>query len=168
MTQDQSGRLITMLVTAFSANKTVRELPTETIQLYIAFMATIPFEIGQAATIKLMTNCEFFPTLADIKKAVQSLAPQKYNLPPAEIAWEEVRKKLDPYKSPNWSNAAIERAVKTIGYRYLCDSQNPGADMMRFMKIYDTYRQREVDAVENDGIRKITANIVKSLPGGAA
>ncbi|HWR07431.1 hypothetical protein [Sporomusa sp.] len=102
------------------------------------------------------------------QKAVQGFALNTNEPPPAELAWEEVRKQLDPYKAPTWSHPAIERAVRALGFRNLCFTTTPGQDMARFIKVYEAYRQREIDQVENESIRQLTTSVIQQLTGGAA
>lgn len=166
MEREQADGLIEMLLTAFSAQKSIQGMPKETIDLYTAFMTYLPFEAGKMAIMKLITNNNFFPTIAEIKEAVNSFAQTDNTLPSPEDAWEEVRKNLDIYHAPKWSCPAIEKAVKVMGYRNLCVSQYPGHDREQFMKIYGAYRQREQDRVENESIREMTALVIKQLPGG--
>lgn len=166
MTQEQAYKTVNMLLTAYAAQRAVRDIPKETVELYACFLRSIPLNTGQAAIMKIIANNEFFPTIAEIKKAVMNLAPLADEPPSAEQAWDEVRKQLDIYRAPTWSHPAIAKTVETMGFRNLVDSLNPGRDMERFMKIYETYRQRDIDQIENAAIRRLTTDIMQQLPGG--
>lgn len=166
MEKEQAEKLVEMLATAFSSQKSIQELPQETIELYSSFITYLPFDVGKMANMKIISNNKFFPTIAEIKEAVNSFAPPNNKFPSPEDAWAEVVKQLDPYRAPKWSCPAIEKAIKVIGYMNLCHSQNPGNDMARFFKIYETYRRRELDQIENESIREMTNIISKQLPGG--
>lgn len=164
MTDSEAGQVMKILFAAFpyACEKT----PPETVELYIAFLSCVPAEIGKAAALKVVNHCEFFPTIAKLKEVINNFAPDSSGPPEAELAWDEVRKQLDPYNDKiKWSHPAIERAVRTIGFRNLCDSRTPGQDMARFMKLYDTYRQRELDRVENAAIMQLTGAVTQLLPG---
>jgi len=162
LTDEQAENVMEFLFAAYPY--VVEKTSGLTLNLYLAYIKTMPFEFGRAAVIKIIENSKYFPTIAEIKEAAQSFVQPKHEIPTAEMAWEEVRKKLDPYKAQIWSHPLVERTVKTIGARNLCHSTNPGVDMAHFMRIYDSYRKREIDAIQNESIIKITASIVKSLP----
>lgn len=162
MTDEQAENIMEFL---FAAHPFIAEkMPAITLNLYLAYIKTLPYEVGQAAALKIIKNITYFPKIAEINEAVQSFVKPENEIPTAEVAWEEVRKKLDPFKAVKWSHPLIARVVHLLGVRNLCFSETPGADMARFMKIYDTYRKQELNAIENESIIKITANIVKALP----
>lgn len=164
MTEKEARTVLKLFFTAFPyANKDIKE---NTIKLYIAFLGCVPYQIGQAAALKIIGNSKFFPTITEIKEAVNSFAQPDNNLPSPEDAWEEVRRNLDPYHAPKWSCSVIEKAVKVMGYRNLCVSQYPGHDREQFMRIYGAYRQREQNRIENESIREMAAVVIKQLPGG--
>lgn len=164
MTKDNAYMLTKLLVSAYSAQKSVQEIPPESLEIYASFLMLLPIEIGQKAVMKLISNNKFFPALAEIKEAAKSFSQVDNQAPSAELAWAEVRKNLDPYKAPCWSHAVIEKAVRTMGYRNLCDSQNPGNDIVRFIKIYEAYCRYEDEKLDNEAISKVAESVIKKLP----
>lgn len=161
MTDEQAENVMELLLAGFSY--VVEKIPPATTELYLAYFKILPYDLGKKVILKLIENNHRFPLIADIKEAAQSFVKRDAGIPTAEEAWEEVRKKLDPFKAQIWSHPLIERTVKTIGYRNLCYSETPGADMARFLKIYDSYRKREIDIIQNERINKLAGGVIKLL-----
>ena len=159
MTIDESISVVEFLIAAYPNAKVTEK----TIELYTQFLHFVPYELGQAAALKLIVNKTFFPTIAELKEAIQNLAPPKDGPPTPEEAWGEVRRQLDIYKAPTWSHPAIEKAVRDIGMRNMCNSYSPGTDREHFFRIYETYRRRDVDRVENESIRELTTSIIGQI-----
>lgn len=119
------------------------DIPTETVMLYIKCMSDIPFDTARIAVMNHITEKNFFPSIAELRQAALTADPHSY-LPDAAVAWSEVMTQLreSGFEAPRFSHPAIGAAVKTIGWRNLCNSHEIGVDRAHFLKIYETYRGR--------------------------
>lgn len=112
-------------------------------------MPELDFKTAQAALIKIMRTKKYatLPLPAEILEAAKELQHQNTQTPDAIEAWQEVRKKADIYKAPEWSHPAISQAVKSIGLRNICASEYDLSK--RFMERYDLIVKRQQSQSEN-------------------
>lgn len=152
MTRDEAGKLVGYAVAAFPSfqDKSMQG----TINLWAAIMADVEFKLAELAIFKILREKSFFPTPADIMKAVKSLAANN-DAPPAELAWQEVQSQLNYYAKPNYTHPAISETVKVLGYARLCHSDNPVADRAHFLKIYETIAERKKSENENKTVFRL-------------
>ncbi len=140
MTRAETLKLMAVLTAAYPN----RELPQETVELYCQFLADLPYPETEAAVKRhIMTN-QWFPTIAEIRKAVVELT---CDAPSAGEAWQEVWQALSRYGQAGyfgWSHPLVRAAVQALGYENLYFSENPAADRARFMEIYEDLRNRYV------------------------
>ncbi len=135
-----------------------------TARLWEKLLSDLEYELAEAALAKILMTARFFPTVADIREAAVALKPRPDEAPPAADAWEEVRKKISPYRAAEWSHPLIGRAVSVIGGRTLCEAEY---DMSRrFMDIYETLRRRQKDEVENKAVAAIMRADIRQLTQG--
>lgn len=140
MTKDEAKQVIAVLMAAYPKT----ELPLESIQLYIQFLEDLPFEAGKAGALLHIAENKWFPTVSEIRQLAVNSIPGNA-IPSASDAWGEVLKQIKhegQYGIPNFSHPAIASAVKAMGWRNLCISEDGMADRAHFLKIYETYRNR--------------------------
>lgn len=140
MTDIEAAKIIAMLVTAYPKE----DISPQTTALYIQFLLDIPYEAGKAAALKLIAESTFFPRVSELRKAAVAVLPQNRIPEPAD-AWTEVVKQLSScgyYDAPKFTNDAIAKAVKALGWNNIRTSEMPDATRAHFLKIYDTYRNR--------------------------
>jgi hypothetical protein len=142
MTPKEAIEVMAILTAAYP-NFTIN---AETIEIYSRFLMDMPFGLGEAIALKLISENKWFPSISEIREAVIKIMPNE--IPSTEEAWLEVMdniRSVGSYGSPTFSNPLIGKAVNAIGWRELCLSDNPIADRAHFFKIYESYRNREVE-----------------------
>lgn len=142
---------------------------------YLKHFQGIPLNELQAAIDQAIEECDYLPSVAEIKRR-HRLLTRDLSIPTAETAWEEVRRSFGRVDRKPWSHPFIEEAVNVIGYRELCVSENQGNDMVRFLRIYANLVERDGQinrltptarqlAESSSGVQSI-ASVIKALPLG--
>ncbi|KYZ77448.1 hypothetical protein AXX12_04880 [Anaerosporomusa subterranea] len=102
---------------------------------------------------------KFFPTVAELTEAVESLQPKPKGPPPVEEAWDEVCRKLNPYQAPIWTHDAIRLTVQRLGgIRALCECGNIGSSRAHFFKLYEALIEQEKDNTVNNKVVALLSN----------
>lgn len=109
--------------------------------VWTSLLYDIPDRVGIAALHQCLRQKEFPPKPADIIRIAETMRKDKPPL--AEAAWNEVSRNLNQYVKPEWSHPLIEKTVRTMGFLNLCLSTNGDYDRVQFMKIYNSYKERE-------------------------
>lgn len=140
--------------------------------LYLEMLNDIPLEIFEIAVNKIITKNNFFPTVAEIRKAAQeinaTLHPELH-IKTADEAWREVMQQMKlafPYKSPHFSTEEIREAVSTLGWMVICEtsSDKMGITRAQFRDVYKSIIKCKKDREEN---LKIIASMPKGLENSA-
>ena len=97
----------------------------------------LDFQVASKALDKVMLVTKFPPTIAEISEAAREFMTID-KTPTTEEAWGEVLRKIDPWKTPEWSHEYVKKAVQRIGYSNLCRSENIGVERAHFFRIYDS------------------------------
>lgn len=169
MTYDEAKKLIFIVLAALPHMQDRAMDLKPTAQMWSILMADIPGDVAAKAVAKVLMTAKFFPTVAEIREAAAGMMRTKDStLPLPEEAWEEVLKKLDPYKVPQWSSPEIDRVVKMIGYRDLCEGHNMDLKRAHFLRLYGEYRRRMADRETNQTVQALTQDVVAKLMPGAA
>jgi len=134
-------------------------------------MRDIPVEILKAAIVKVCRESEFFPSVAMLVAAAHELDPRNPKLPTAAEAWAEVTQQVCDagiYRAPTFSCDTVQKAVRAIGWRQLCVSENPEADRAHFMRIYESMRSKHRESQELNKALELSgmADVVKALASG--
>lgn len=127
------------------------EYSAETVRLYERCLADLPTEVLEAAVVRCLTECTFFPTVAEVRsRAVDLLTAQSQEATALE-AWGEVKQMLKyPAKERRWSNEAIPRAMTLLGGMHaygMAPVDDEPSWRARFCEAYDAIRERERAAV---------------------
>ena len=127
-----------------------------TAKTWAVILGDMDYKTAEAALLVVMRSwtSSFFPPPGAIVEAARSMTAAP---PAAEIAWKEVCKKLNPYAAPTWSDPLVGEAVRVLGYRNLCTSENPGVDRAHFLKIYESLVKRQRTERENETVRKLVS-----------
>ena len=132
------------------------------ITIYARALANIPAPVIDAAMRKLLYTSKWFPTVAEIFEAVESLHEEverrngNGNPTPAE-AWAEVMRCAEIYHvSRPWkfSCEAVKKAAKQFGIYELCSLETEAVNTARaqFMRIYDGILKTAKVRKENERI----------------
>lgn len=130
--------------------------------LVIYARALSGYNIGEinAAMLKLMKICKFFPTVAEICEQVENLRQfvkseaGELVLPSADEAWHEAwgfAKKHFIYRPWPFTHPAVEQAVKSFGKAELCllKPEDVNTARAQFMRMYSAIVGRQKDRRTN-------------------
>lgn len=119
-------------------------------KVWYSLLQDLDYTIAQAAIQKYMLTNEFPPTIADIRKnAVSVQAGDKKTW---SEGWEEVMKAIGNFGSYREEEALesmseiTRKAVKKLGFRNICLSENITADRANFRTIYEQMAENEYTA----------------------
>ncbi len=114
------------------------QISKETATVYFDVLRDLPFEACRDEAKRLVKQSQWFPSAAQIRKGVCRYAGLL--APSSEQAWFEVTenvRKVGIYGQVEWSNAIVGEAVKAIGWRDICMSENQGVLRAHFFKVYE-------------------------------
>jgi len=131
----------------------------ESQEVWFQMLKDIPIKDLRNAVIKLISESEFPPTIADIRKhTVESRGDAIIS--PSD-AWGEVEKAIRNFGSYREQEALEElspltrRIVKSLGFKNLCYSENQMADRAHFIKLYSGMMETEKKKMQlPDNLRK--------------
>lgn len=139
--------------------------PTEwTLEVYRVTLQDLERDWLMGATLEAIAEPgrKFAPTPGDIRLCAWNILRRRQGLPDAFQAWEEVRRAFRSHgkdKFPEFSSLLIVEAVRSLGWRSMCESENEVSERARFLECYKEVQQR---AVENE----MRLPAVKALIGG--
>lgn len=137
------AKMVAFLVAAYP-NWKMTEFTTE---VYFQDLKDIPADellIG-AQHCRSESGRKFAPSTGEIRGAVAELRGLSSNVPSSFQAWQEVLKQFSDtgyYGTPQWSHPLVEQAVRAMGWRELCMSENQIADRARFIQCYEQLQER--------------------------
>ena len=151
MTTQEANRLVAVAVAAYPSMQD-RDLAM-TARVWERALADLPLAVVERAVLKLIMTRMFFPAVAEIREAAESLLNKGHPTP--EEAWGEVMPQLNPYRAPHYSDPLIHRAVQAVGYLSICMSEHLGVERAHFLQIYQAFLRRADDTATNESIEKI-------------
>lgn len=162
MTIQEAAKLIALGLTnwQYAAKSMTKEETQNLARMWAYAMPDIPYDVGQAAIMKLVRTSKFLPQVSEIVEAAESLMRKLGDPPAAEDAWAEVVKQLNPYQAPVFSHDLIRKTVACMGYTNLVHSENPLIDRAQFLKIYGQYLKRhEVERLDTVVMRLCSGKV---------
>jgi len=165
MRRGEMAIVCAILVAAFPAWAATEQ----TIEMYLAMLGDLDAELVLRAAQDWVLNEEKFPTIAGIRKRCAEIAGVLTMS--GNEAWAEVSDAVDRYGSHNWSNLqrtpwsneAITKAVKAIGWWEICQNTNPSAVRAQFLKMYAEFTEKRNTATISSRGFQIESGIV-ALP----
>lgn len=144
MTNSEGRKLMAYLM-AMYPNQAIGEA---TIAGYCDALRTTPFETAMTAAQACVAAGRFFPTVAEL---LRPIAEATVGSEPAEQAWLEVKRAISRwgrYQPWQFTNPITTAAVEALGKESLCSADETlVAERAHFMRIYESYRQRELEGV---------------------
>ena len=147
------------------AEKTLEEWG-QFIDLHVTMLSDVDPTILQTAIVKIVNEHKYpdWPTIAEIRDAVNFIIERSMDLPTTGEAWEivlaEVRR-IGIYGKPEFKNEMIAAAVRSMGWRQLCLSEAPaGVDRAQFRDIFNALHKR---AIEDHRTHPLVAAQIESL-----
>lgn len=157
--RESSAKLLTLARKSFPSSKA----DAETITLYLAALDDLTYAQIKAGVLKCMNTAKFFPTIAEIREAAESMVEHANHTgkPDAGEAWGEAMRfvtESSPYDQHpfRWSCEEVHEAVKRLGTMTLFEMTNDGIPATRgqFMKIYDKLLAGQKDKAVMDMVGK--------------
>jgi hypothetical protein len=142
VTRKEATQIVAMLQGAFPQ----RQLPDSTIEVYAMALADLDFELARAAVMRLVQTSRFLPTIAEIREAA---VRDRVSLPTPEEAWGIVRRAIGQhgsYRVPVFDCDEIHDAVRDIGWKEICLSEQPASTRARFIDAYKSRVERRMNA----------------------
>jgi len=150
-------KIIGMMVAAYPNT----QITDATREVYVKMLSDIPLGVLEPAIQQAMAESEFLPTIARIRE--KALALSQPGHVSALEAWGVVKKAMQQvgfYRTPQFDDPLIAKAVDCIGWQTLCSSENQAADRAHFSKVYDSLVKRELeDARMMPEVRQIQQKI---------
>jgi hypothetical protein len=154
---------LTPYLLAFPQSK----MTTEGLLVYARALSGLSIAEINAAMLKLMRTCKFFPTVAEIfeQAAVMKEFACGSGLPTPEEAWAEAQKNVRTKHlyGGEWEYSCpeVKRAVDSFGKVELCslDVDEVNTARAQFMRIYKSIVEQARD-------RKSNAEVMNLLPQG--
>jgi hypothetical protein len=123
------------------------QVTEQTNEVYYQCLADIATDELKAAVLHCITEPgrKFAPSVGELRGAIGDIRVRVNNVPTTYAAWQEVLEQIrytGSYGVPQFSSPLIERAVRQLGWRELCLSENQTADRARFVQCYDQLVER--------------------------
>jgi len=171
MNVNQASGIMEILTAAFAQ----RPVSTATLMIYQRCIMDLDFEDAKAAVLDLVTEADWLPSIAAIRKAALALTD---DTPTAAEAWDEVNRAFrncGSWAVPEWSDRLVEKTVAGMGgWKVLCASENAMADRAHFLTAYrieaerarfDRVRLPEARQLEAKARERLATGNVKRLEG---
>ena len=137
---------------------------------WTVMLSDTSLEIATLALQRLIATSKFPPTIAELRESISAVRnPQ---LPDSGEAWGEVLEaiRLYGYYRPEEALSSlrepVREAVRRMGWRDLCMSENGMADRAHFLRIYETMEKRiNEDRQLPTMLKSAIAQIGKSVDG---
>ncbi len=144
MTRDEFKQIVIALEEAYQGKFKITQ---DGFRIWYEALKDISFTDMKAATIKLMTESEYPPTIAALRKCAVQIA-RPLTMKSTDEAWGEVRSAIRKY---GWYREAealdslspeVRKLVARFGFKQLCMSDNIMADRAHFIKLYNAQMEK--------------------------
>jgi hypothetical protein len=132
-----------------SAYTTPNFLPDEySVKVWFKFIEDLPSDLATMAVQKYISTNKFPPTIADIRGMVADMMTGSSDW---SESWKQVTRCIALYGMPSESKAYdvmdeyTREAVKRLGWKNLCMSQNQTADRANYRMVYEAIIREKKD-----------------------
>ena len=169
MNETEVVSLVTLAIASYPSAQD--KDPEPIVKAWQLMLADIPYGIAKAALVRVCRSSKFFPSIAEIVEAADSIDPRSEHLPTAAEAWEEVCqliRKAGPNFIPTYSCDTVRRAARAVGWTNLCWGDNPEANRAHFLRLYEAMRSKHKEQREFESAIALsgTGDVVKTLAAG--
>lgn len=142
------------------------------IDLWHELMGDVPFELILVAIKKYMLEdtSSFAPAIGKIRSMCLETATPQLAVTSGE-AWGEVTRAISNYGGYREIEALAsmspitKRTVKAMNWQEICQCEDLGIMRAQFMRMYDSYKQREVqDKLIPCNMRPLLQSFIKDIP----
>jgi hypothetical protein len=160
LTYDEAKRLVVLALSNYP-NMQDKDMKA-TAMLWQKLLTDLTYEQAEAALVKVLITAKFFPTVAEIREAHQSIV--NAGIPSPEEAWKFAKKLSIYMRDIEYPHPLVKETVEVLGLHTLVTAE---WDMSkRFMETYRSLQQRRKDKQENEAVCAITAGRVMQLGRG--
>lgn len=156
------AHLLAPLLCAYPAAK----ISMETIQVYAVALSVLTEDQLQAAVLRCMRTCKFFPSIAEIMEAADEITDvtNSTRLSDEDEAWQEVLQQVHDafvYRKPKFSRPEIEQAAMAMGWIALCEmpADQVATNRAQFLRLYKSICQRKRN-------EKVNNEVIMALQNG--
>ena len=146
----------------------------DSVKIWYELLKDLPYELANIAIQRHMTTNKFPPTVAEIRAAAVGSV---YRPVDWSDGWEQFRKAVSKYgyyqqeAALNSLDDLTRKVVKRLGWKQLCESENPIQDRANFRMIYEQEQQREEEKAAlpaglKTQIEQLQSGTVKAIGGG--
>ena len=143
---------ITQILVMLAAAYPRYNLTKETVMVYVRLLSDLPAADLQAAALQCAVSRDFFPSVHELRAAVNEINEHAAGIPSAYEAWEETSKALPPYSAAveledgtcaiepvvhTWSHPVVEATARLLGWPSSFPGDVPGVDRAHFFKAYE-------------------------------
>lgn len=146
----------------------------DSVKIWYRLLEDMPYELANIAIQRHMATNKFPPTVAEIRQAAVHTVDETKDW---SDGWEQFRKAVSKYGYYQQEAALASmdeitrKVVRRLGWKQLCESENPMQDRANFRMIYEQERQRQEEkAALPAGLQKqmemLQGEAVKALGEG--
>lgn len=118
-------------------------LETQTIEIYTRLLADIPIDALDAAAKDIMTTSNFFPSVAEWRRAALALVFGLDQIPNEYEAWSEVVDRCNDWH-PEYSDPLTSEVAALFERRDIADPEKREYIRAAFIKAYCALRDRQI------------------------
>lgn len=156
-------KVIAMMFGAFGQGNDINR-----IKIYTQFLKSFPAEVVDKAVQKVILNCKFLPTIAELAEAIKELsgaANENLRVKTWEEAWNEIQRKMQSThygKTPEWSSPEIKAAVDAFGWHDLqtCLADDMPTIRAQIRRFYEDACKRLSNKSQNEALLGRGGNIL--------
>lgn len=156
-------KVIAMMFGAFGQGNDINR-----IKIYTQFLKSFPAEVVDKAVQKVILNCKFLPTIAELTEAIKELSGalnENVRVKTWEEAWNEIQRKMQSThygKTPEWSSPEIKAAVDAFGWHDLqtCLADDMPTIRAQIRRFYEDACKRLSNKSQNEALLGRGGNIL--------
>ena len=174
MTRQEFAKACIILQTEFEGFELIKN--KERFNMWFEMFVDEEYEVFVTAIKKYVLTSPFKPTVAALREQIM-LIKNPYTDFTCEDSWKEVQDAIrycgyyNELEAMARMSPITQSIVRSLGYKYLCTSEDQMADRAHFIKMFDAHSKREKDnlmlpsSVKNETLR-LRNGMLKMLGDG--
>ena len=172
MNFDEFKRLVKGMKAVYTSQSFLPD--ANSVKIWYELLKDMPYEIANVSIQKHMATNKFPPTVAEIRSGATEITSKHRDW---SDGWECFRKAVGRFGYYRREEAfasmdeVTRRAVKRLGWKELCMSENIMQDRANFRMVYEQEQNRAMErAMLPEGLRKqmdaLQSGVLKAIGGG--
>jgi hypothetical protein len=146
VTEPEVRKLIAVMTAALPREWSflTKEQQKATEAIYVRMLADLPYAAASSAVESLLSTSKSMPTIGEVR--IATMRAMHGDVRAGGDAWGDVRRAISRYgmnRAPLFDDPAVERVVRALGWRELCQSENDVSDRARFIELYDRFAREQ-------------------------